>query len=284
MSNITCSWGPVWILFFCSGRFYVRNFSSECNDQALPQNSLSRLLFKLSYLKQAEIVKLRSWLKLHGTYKVIWEEYACSPGMMLNFSQLGCSRDHLESWSCFASGHFYMLCVILMCSTCGGHKGCQILWSWSYRWLWSIGYGYWEQNLGPLRENQVFLTSKPSLQPHNSIVSCSHVQCGGPLTFVHGLMLCSCGQPPCSLWPHFSPNGTFFLQHWQVLHQSPSDREQQRPQRHLPLIPICSHRTPKKSHLMQISSPGLKTLCRPPSWRFDLVGDRQYRSAWIVQQ
>ena len=44
---------------------------------------------------------------------------------------------------------------------------CWILWNWSHRQC-ELPCGCWEWNPGPLKEQSVFLTSGPSLQPPNS--------------------------------------------------------------------------------------------------------------------
>lgn len=40
-----------------------------------------------------------------------------------------------------------------------------ILWSWSYRWFWTILHGCWEPNLGLLQEQQILLTAELSPTP-----------------------------------------------------------------------------------------------------------------------
>jgi hypothetical protein len=41
-------------------------------------------------------------------------------------------------------------------------RGFQLLWNWSYEWIWSA-CGCWALNSDPLQEQQVILISEPSL-------------------------------------------------------------------------------------------------------------------------
>lgn len=61
---------------------------------------------------------------------------------------------------CFTCMHVY---VISMSCAFGTRRGHQILGNnWSCRQLWQ-SYGFWELILGPLEEEEVFLTIEQSL-------------------------------------------------------------------------------------------------------------------------
>lgn len=49
-------------------------------------------------------------------------------------------------------------------SSCRRRNRMFSLWNWSTRWLWITWHCCWEQNSGPLQEQQVFYTTEPSLQ------------------------------------------------------------------------------------------------------------------------
>jgi hypothetical protein len=46
----------------------------------------------------------------------------------------------------------------------------QFLWNLSYRPLWAVQYSHWEPNLGPLYQQHVLFTTKPSLQAQGLII------------------------------------------------------------------------------------------------------------------
>lgn len=39
---------------------------------------------------------------------------------------------------------------------------CQTPWNWSFRWFWTTQYGFWEQNLSPMEDQQALLTTELS--------------------------------------------------------------------------------------------------------------------------
>jgi hypothetical protein len=72
---------------------------------------------------------------------------------------------------CISQKIFLILCVCYIWvwiwarerSAHGVRRRHWILWNWSHGWLWDVSYGYWD--LDPLKEQYLFLTVVPSLQP-----------------------------------------------------------------------------------------------------------------------
>lgn len=68
-------------------------------------------------------------------------------------------------WLCFYDFFIiFYLCAYVSVTTGSVHRG-QLPWNWRHRRLWTAVHGDWEQNYGPLQDQQVLLTTKPLLFP-----------------------------------------------------------------------------------------------------------------------
>lgn len=54
-------------------------------------------------------------------------------------------------------------CMLVCVGACGVRQRARTLLSWRYRWLWAVWHGFWDLNSDPLGEQQVLLTTQPSL-------------------------------------------------------------------------------------------------------------------------
>ena len=102
-------------------------------------------------------------------------EYSCDFGKMERVSTSEqCYSSMQPDQQSFSSQLSFNECVHIRVSichvsagVCGSQTGYWISWSWSYRgelWLWAPYCGCWEPNLGLLQEQQLLLTTDPSVQ------------------------------------------------------------------------------------------------------------------------
>lgn len=78
------------------------------------------------------------------------------------------------------------MCALVSVWVC--HMGAavkyQIPWRWSYRQSWATWCEYWEPNLCPLEEQQVVLTTEPSLRPQGLLLKSKlHLYYGLPYSW-----------------------------------------------------------------------------------------------------
>lgn len=113
-----------------------------------------------------------------------------SPGLIGEFMEsiqltLAETQSIILLWDFLETFHFMCMGVLLPVSVYCVHavpaqvrKGCQILWGWSCRWLYTAS-GCWEPSLSPLEEQPALGAAESSLQPVYKTVqlSLSQLKC-----------------------------------------------------------------------------------------------------------
>lgn len=58
------------------------------------------------------------------------------------------------------------VCLLPRAVSTEARRGCQLPWNWSQEWLRIALHGYWDQNYGPLQDQQALVITKSLLFPY----------------------------------------------------------------------------------------------------------------------